>query len=170
MMVAAGALLVALGLLFVVGAGGQARRVVIGVVMLGIGAVLAGVGVRLYRQQDAVLPEQLRAEIFELARRRNGEVSEPDLEAALGRRAEAARDVLQSLVRDGEARRSAIEGTVYYTFPDLQPRLGVKRCDSCGAEYALSDERASCPSCGGRITTEVRRVAASSDETYSMDE
>ncbi len=167
---AAGGILVALGLLFVVGAGGQVRRLVIGAVMIVIGAVLAGVGVRIYKQADALLPEQLRAEILELARRRNGEVSETDVAAALGRRAPAALALLSTMVRDGECRRSAIDGTAYYTFPDLQPRLAVRRCQFCKAELPLSAELASCPACGGLIKTEVRRVAASGDDAYGMDE
>lgn len=169
-LVAAGGILVALGLLFVIGSGGQARRVAIGVVLLVIGAVVAGVGVRMHRQEEAMRPEQLRAEILELARRRSGEISETDIEAALGRRASSAETVLRTMVADGECQRSSVEGITYYTFPDLQPRLAVRRCQFCSAELPLSRDLATCPSCGGLIRTEVRRVAASREDEYSMDE
>jgi hypothetical protein len=168
--VASGVMLVGLGLLFVVGAAGQARRLVIGAVLLGLGALVAGVGVRTYKREEAASPEQLRAELLELARRRSGEISETDVAAALGRRAEAALAELRRMVTNGECRRSAVDGTDYYTFPDLQPRLAVRRCQFCSAELPLAEELASCPSCGGLIKTEVRRVARSGDDAYGMDE
>jgi predicted RNA-binding Zn-ribbon protein involved in translation (DUF1610 family) len=168
-MTGAGVLLILLGLLFLVGAGGQTRRVVIGLVGLALGGVMAGSGVRLFKLADAESPEQLRAEILDLARRRNGEVAEDDLAAALGRRLDAARRVLDDLVRDGTCQQRNQGGSIFYIFKDLQPRLAHLVCDYCGAELPISADTDQCPSCGGTIKTRVARHGLSGDDYFAMD-
>jgi Zn finger protein HypA/HybF involved in hydrogenase expression len=162
--------LVLLGLLFLMAAGGRPYRYGVAVVCLALGGALAGLGVRLFKQAQAASPEQLRAEILALARARSGEVSEADLAAALGTRAERARPVLAALEGERRCQRHAREGATYYVFPELQPRLVVRRCEYCQAEVSIAEEATTCPRCGGTIKTQVERKSLSGGDAYSMDE
>lgn len=165
-----GIVFVLLGLLFLVGAAGQTQRYVVAVVGALVGCGLLVFAVRLFKQGGAVTAEHIRAEILTLAKRRNGEISEVDLQAALGARREHAAGVLEALQRQGTCKRDAKEGTFYYTFPALLPRLAVRRCEFCQAELPLEEELASCPRCGGTIRTDMEQVAFSDDDAYSMDD
>lgn len=166
---ALGSVLVLLGLLFLVGAAGQAQRYAVALVGALLGSGLIALAIKLFQQGGALTPEHIRAEILALAKRRSGEVSEVDLQATLGLRRERAQRVLEDLLRDGLAKQAARDGTLYYTFPDLLPRLAVRRCEFCQAELPLEQELASCPRCGGTIRMDMEQVALS-DDAYGMDE
>lgn len=161
--------LVLFGLLFMVGAGGRAHRYLIAVVSLAMGGALAGLGVRMFRQADSSSPEQLRADILELARREDGEVSEADVMAALGRRSIGAPAVLEAMVGEGLCERTRKQGATYYLFRQLQPRLLVRRCEYCNAELPLEQQITECPNCGGTLKTQVETRSLAGDH-YSMDE
>lgn len=165
-----GIALLLLGLLFLVGAGGQLHRYAIGAVALALGAVLIGVGVRLFRQAEAASPAQLRSEILELARREDGEISEGEVLAALGQRAAGAAPVLEAMIREGLCQRRTVEGAAYFRFPQLQPRLMVLRCEYCNAELPLGEPVTECPNCGGTVKTQVESRSVSSGGLYSMDD
>lgn len=169
-MTAAGVALVLLGLLFLVGSAGQARRLAVAAVGLALGAVVAGVGVRAFRRAAALDPDRLEAEILSLVRRGNGEVSEIELEAALGDRTEAGRRVLDRLLAAGTCRREVSGSTAYLLFPALQPRLQVRRCEYCGAELPAVERATRCPSCGGTVRAEVVRTSVASGEVFAMDD
>ncbi len=170
-MVLVGVGLVALGLIFLLGAAGQGSRYAVAVVGLALGGVLAGLGVRLVKVAEAASPEQLRAEILAQARARNGEISEADVEAALGRRAVGAAAVLAGLEGDGRCSRHRSEdGAEYFVFAELQPRLMVRRCEYCRAELPLQQELAQCPNCGGTFKTDVESRSLAGEDLYEMDE
>lgn len=162
--------LVLLGLLFLLGAAGMTRRYLVAAVSLAAGAVLAGLGIRFFRQADRITPAYLRAEILDMARRHNGEVSEADLRAGLGRRFPRAEKVIVRMRNEGlcQQRRRGVE--LYYVFADMLPRLTVRRCAYCGAELPLDLELSSCPNCGGSIKTGVESLSLSKEGHYSMDE
>lgn len=162
--------LIGLGLLFLIGAGGKPYRYAIGAAGLALGAVAVGFGVRLFKQANQLLPDYIRAEILVLAERHNGEISEPDLMAALGARWPNALEPLSQLLSQAVCRKRVVDGADYYVFEDLQPRLTVRRCEFCDAEIPLDDTLTSCPNCGGTIKTAVEKVSLSKDESYSMDE
>jgi hypothetical protein len=161
--------LVLLGLLFLMAAGGRPARYAVAVVCLALGGALAGVGVRLFKTAEAASPEQLRAEILALARQRNGELSEGDVLAALGRRATGAAAVLAALEAEHRCERRLKEGATYFTFPELQVRMVVRRCEYCKTEVSIAADATTCPTCGGTLKTQVERKALSGD-AYSMDE
>jgi hypothetical protein len=165
-----GIVLILLGLLFLAGAGGEARRVVIGLVGVGCGAALVGFGIRAYKLAEAYSPEQIRAEILELARQRSGEISNEDIAAVLGRRETAAEPVLNTMLTQGVCRRRVAEGSVFYLFPELQPRLMVVRCQYCDTDFDLAGDVDKCPNCGGAIHTKVASVSLSDGEYFHMDE
>ena len=170
-LVGLGVLLMALGLLFLVGAGGQAQRYAIGAVALALGAVAAGFGLRFVRQAEAARPERLREQILALAKERAGELSADDLTAALGPLARLGEEELQRMARDGnvvDERRD--DGRRFYVFADLQPRLTLRRCAFCRKEIALEAETTTCPHCGGAVERHVERVSLTDDDAYHMDD
>lgn len=170
LLVGLGVALIAVGLLFLVGSAGKAYRFVVAAAGMALGAVVTGFGVRAFRRLRAESPEQLRADILALARRRSGELSAGDLQASLGRRAALAEPVLARLVTEGVAQRVQREADAWYVFEGLQPRLKVRSCEHCSLELPISDDQEHCPSCGGalRITAKVSSVAAG-EELYGMD-
>lgn len=168
--VVAGVALFALGLLFFVGAKGQASRLGVAAVGLGAGAVLVGFGVRWFRAADADSPEQVLVELLDAARKANGELSELAIGAALGRRAPLAAPVLERLVAERLCERTSRDGGTWYLFKDLQPRLFVRRCEFCGAEMSIASRAVKCPRCGGAIGTGVAKRSPGGDGAYRMDE
>ncbi len=165
---AMGVVLIAFGLLFLVGAGGQMRRVAIGFIGLAGGTLATGFGMRNYKRADLWSPEQLRAEILDLAQRKNGEIAMSDIEAELGRRVRAVGPVLETMALEGLSRKAHQGGSDYFVFPHLQPRLMVRFCRYCDAEFPISEERDDCPNCGGVLDTQVARRSISEGEVFSM--
>jgi hypothetical protein len=165
-----GVALALLGLLFLVAASGQPRRLLVAVMALGLGGVLIGLGVRIVRTAAALSPERIRAQILELARQRSGEISASDVEAAVGRGTAVAETVLDALVREGRCSRHLRGGRDYWVFEGLQPRLVGRFCRYCETEVPLAEEGDSCPSCGGDLETRVSAHSLSRGEVYHMDE
>jgi len=168
--VLAGVIMILLGLLFLAGAAGQGRRVLIGAAGLALGAVLAGLGTRRFRRAEAVDPARLHVEILSLAERSGGELSSQQLAVGLGWRERAAAPVLETLLREGRCVRRHERGEVFYVFPALQPRLMLLRCDYCHTSYDLNDDLDTCPNCGGTLRSEVVSVSLSQGEVYGMDD
>ena len=164
-----GGALLLLGLLFVVGAGGQIHRYLIAAAGLAVGAVLVGFGVRWFRAAEADAPEQVLAQILAAAGKKNGELSELELLAALGKRAVLAPPILEKLLAEKLCERQAKEGATFWLFRDLQPRLFVRKCEFCGAEMSIASAATKCPRCGGEVASAVARRAVS-DGAYKMDE
>jgi len=168
-LVVVGIVIVAFGLLFLVGSAGMARRLATAAVLLVGGAVAAGFGLRGIRRADAVRPELLEAAILELARREDGEISREEIEAALGWRAEHAWPVLDRMALEGRCLREARGGTFHYRFPDLQPRLVLLVCDYCGAEYPLNPPLTTCPACGGPVSRRIVTRSLAGKDLFAMD-
>jgi Zn finger protein HypA/HybF involved in hydrogenase expression len=168
-LVAAGFVLEALGLLFLIAAAGRPHRLLVAVAALGGGAICIGNGVRKLRAAKRRQPGPIADEILAEARRRSGAVSEVDLRALLGDRWELAQPVLGQLVATGICRREARSEGAAYLFSELQPRLAVRRCKYCSAELPFAEELVSCPKCGGLLQTSVERAESQSGD-YRMDE
>lgn len=165
-----GIVMILFGLLFLTGSAGKAHRLAIGAASLALGAVLTGLGIRFFKQADMIQPAYIKAEIMEMARVHNGEVSEPDIQAQLGRRFKHAVDVLAAMQARGLCARRNKTGIFYYAFDDMIPRLTIRRCEFCGAEIPLEREITSCPNCGGTIKTDVEKLSLSKGDFFSMDE
>lgn len=163
--------LLLLGLLFIVGARGETRRYGVAVVALAMGAGAVGFGIRIAKALSASSPSRMRADILELARREDGEVSEAELSAFLGERWGSAQAILTRMTASGDCERKIEGGSIFYVFCDLLARLTVRRCEYCNTELPLAEELSNCPNCGGTIKTGVRRVSMSAGEdVYGMDE
>jgi len=158
------------GLLFLIGSDGQSTRLMVAATGLIFGAALVGVGVRMFKQARREDPDFIKAELLTLAKREDGEISEHELRGALGARWSKAEAVLLALQADGTCQLGKTQGGAYYTFPHLQPRLAVRRCEFCQAELPLDDELVSCPQCGGSVKIGVKRVSLGEGEVYSMDD
>lgn len=167
---AAGLFLLLLGLLFLLGAAGQIRRVFIGLVFMGAGAILMGLGIRALKRLALITSEKLREDILELARRQDGEIAWKEVVAKLGWRAEHGLPVIEQMMREGSCRRRLRKSETFYIFPELQPRLMVLYCEYCKAEYPISSDQTSCPNCGGPLVTRVAVRSLSEGEFFGMDE
>lgn len=168
--VLAGGALFLLGLLFAVGAKGQGSRYAVGAVALGAGAALVGFGIRWFRAADADSPEQVLADLLETARRRNGELSELEIGAALGRRAALAGPMLERLVAAHLCQRKVAGAGVSFVFRDLQPKLFVRKCNHCGSETSIASRATRCTNCGAALATSNEHHTVGDDGAYRMDE
>jgi len=158
-----------MGLLFIVGSGGKGYRLAAAAVMLVVGAVLTGLGIRFGKQANAASPERLRLELLALAQRCDGEMAEAEMAATFGDRVMGAKDELAAMLRQGICRERHTDGATYYVFPELQPRLVVRRCEFCQAELPLDEKVSECPRCGGTVDTRRETRAVTGDDVYSMD-
>ncbi|MBN1609780.1 MAG: hypothetical protein JW940_24320 [Polyangiaceae bacterium] len=142
-----------LGLLFLVGAAGQMRRLVVGAILLASAAALVLFGSRLAARARLESPEVLVPELLRLAELGSGAITEAQVVAALGDRARLGLKLLQTMVSAGECRRELREGRFAFVFHELLPHLVVRRCRFCGFESPLNrpDADAACPSCGGQL-------------------
>lgn len=162
----AGGVLFLFGLLFVVGAKGEGSRYAVGALGLGAGAVLLGFGIKWFRAADADSPAQILSELLAAAGKKNGELSELEIGAALGKRAALALPILDRLV----AQRLCEKKAGAYVFKDLQPRLFVRKCQFCGAETSIASDATKCPRCGGDVGTTSERKDVGAEGAYRMDE
>lgn len=169
-LVVVGILAALLGILFLIGAAGQTGRYLVSLASLVTAAVTLGFGLLLFRQAKRLDPELIRAEILELAQKKNGELSQQDIQALLAKRFDAAAPVLLQMQQRGVCQMASKDGVTYYNFLSLQPRLTIRRCEFCQAELPLAATLVSCPQCGGTVTTEVQQVSLSNSKLYGMDE
>ena len=169
LLMAAGLALLALGLLFAIGAAGKAFRYVVAAIAMVLGAVLAGFGLRLSRSAEAEAPDQILALVLGLARKGSGRVSEAEIFAALGRRARLAPPILERLVSAGLAERTRAEGGALYLFKGLQTRLFMRKCEYCGEELTIANPARRCPTCGGALKAAVEPTETEGGN-YRMDE
>lgn len=170
LLVTVGVIATLFGLLFLVGASGRPSRWAIGGVSLALGAAVVGFGVRLFKEAQSETPDRIGAEIMALAKREDGELSTDDIRALLGERFALAIPVLAQMRDAGICRQRDEGGTAFYLFPDLQPRLALRRCEFCQAELPLGTGLSTCPQCGGLVTTQVARLAVSDAEYYGIDD
>ena len=166
---AVGVVLVLGGLLFLVGAGGQSQRYLIGALAIAIGAGAAWLGARTARAADAASPDRVRHEVLALAERHDGELSMAEVEAALGVRFGVAREVLRSMADESTCRRVERGGATRWIFESLLPRLMLRRCPYCDHELPVAEEVHQCPHCGGQVELKVEARSLGEGEHYGMD-
>jgi DNA-directed RNA polymerase subunit RPC12/RpoP len=82
-----------------------------------------------------------------------------------------ALELLKDMANSGECRHELRGELMVFVFPELEPRLMMRRCPYCGHESSLSSavsgER--CPRCGADPRIGETRTDASSGD-YRMDE
>jgi hypothetical protein len=153
-----------LGLLFLVGYGGQMHRLLVGAIGLLLSGILVGLGVLWWKQAQARTPEQVRTDVLALASRRGGSITEADVVAALPDRAELAVKALTEMVRGGFCTPQVVSGVTRYEFPQLVGTVLVRRCGHCGWEAPLMSQASVCAQCGAPVKT----GRASDDEAIGL--
>jgi hypothetical protein len=146
-----GATIGLLGLLFIVGWGGQVRRLVVAAILLAIATMLILLGSRQVRAARQASREVLVPELLRLAELGSGVLTEADVLARLGERAVLGMELLREMAARGDCRREARDGVVAFVFPELEPRLVIRRCRYCGFESPIAGAVTNepCPRCGG---------------------
>ncbi len=168
-----GAALGALGLLFLIGAGGQLRRVAIGGVLVAVAGVSAFYGSRRLRAARSESPAILTAELLAIARRASGVVTEAQFVAQLGDRASLGLELLSDMVSRGHCRHEVRAGALAFVFPELEPRLVLRRCRFCGYESPLAGAVSgdACPKCGAELALErAATTGGTAVDEYGMDD
>jgi hypothetical protein len=157
-----------MGLLFLMAAEGTGRRLMIGLILLGVGVLLLIPGVRLFSQGLRYRPAAIRQRLLQLARMHNGELP---LKVVYGEW--SAKDEVEDIIRQMTAgemvRREARPDGDWLLFPQFFLEMVQKRCPFCGNDYPVRENVEKCPSCGGDLVISKQKVARS-DDYFAMDE
>lgn len=140
------------GVLFLIAAAtGPSSRLLVGLVLLGVGVALLIAGLTRLRRLAAISPEALKTGAVDLARRLGGDLTVSQLRAEYRISQELAADVLEELTADGTATREQRDERVVYVFSGLLPSLSEKRCPYCGTELPVRSALRKCPNCGAQL-------------------
>jgi len=147
-----GGLILAVGLVFLCAATREPGRLPLSLILLVIGAGLAGWSALTWRREQRLEPERLADSIIDLARARGtAEVTLAEVVAELNVPTEAAQRALGVLQGRGECRREQRADKDLYVFPGLMERKVVRRCPYCGSEFSVKTPLHQCPNCGGQL-------------------
>lgn len=152
----AGALIVALGLLFLCAAMREPQRFLLAFALLGIGGALAFWSGSALRRIRETTPQRLGERIVALAGANDAEVTQDQIVAELHVSHDEALAALNLLGEQGRHQRERRGDRTFYVFPELKAGRVVRRCPYCGREYSVKDALHQCPNCGG--TLEIERV------------
>ncbi|MBN1660836.1 MAG: hypothetical protein JXA93_20745 [Anaerolineae bacterium] len=147
----AGALLLALGLIFLCAAVQNPARWPIALALLILGVILAGWAAVRWRRARQLDPDVLDDRITALARASDAQVTLAAVVGDLGVPDDAARAALARLEAAGIARQERRADRNVYVFPGLQESKVVRRCTYCGSEYSVREPLHKCPNCGGTL-------------------
>jgi DNA-directed RNA polymerase subunit RPC12/RpoP len=153
---AAGSILLGLGLLFLCASAAAPERAVsrilLGLVLAligGGGAVWAGLQ---WRRLGEIEPARLADRIIGLVQTQAApELTAAQATAQLGAPAANVQAALQLLQQRGEAQPEGRGDRVVYVFPGLKERKLTRHCVHCGTEFPVRQSLQRCPNCGGKI-------------------
>jgi DNA-directed RNA polymerase subunit RPC12/RpoP len=129
----------------------EPRWLLLGALLLVIGAGLAVWGGLTLRRLHATDPENLSDRITALAKRFGGEVTLSQAVAELGVPDEAALKAFDLLEGKGQCHRERHDEREFYVFPGLVERKVARRCPYCGREFSVKQAVYTCPHCGGDL-------------------
>lgn len=143
--------LLGLGLLFLMGSGGQSSRSLTGFVMLGVGvaSLIGGSGLRSSVIKN--MPSMIDADMIRLASRSDGRISVGMVVSDLHITRGQALESLDRLSGNGTARPEPTDDGVIYIFERVKPKRKIRKCVYCGAEYPVSKPITKCENCGGEV-------------------
>ncbi|NJN66197.1 MAG: hypothetical protein HC884_05535 [Chloroflexaceae bacterium] len=150
-----GALLLVLGLIFLIAAIANPQRLLNALALAVLGVPLIAFGIWVLVREKQLSADTLDDSIVELARRSNAEVTVDQVVAELGVPDQAARDALDLLERRQQARGEWREDRKVYLFPGLKESKVVRRCAHCHSIFSVAQPLHKCPNCG---STEVELV------------
>ena len=145
------ALILALGVLFLCASSLEPGRMVLAVVLLGLGAIGAGWSAFSYRKWASVQPAALAARITDLAAGNDGEVSVSQVMSSCDVSASVAQAGIDELLAKGQCRREPRGDQIFYVFPGLKEQKVVRKCSYCGNTYPVKQSLQKCPNCGGTL-------------------
>ena len=147
LLLALGALLGLLGLIFLIAPG----RAGTGLIMLVISAVLIGLAASRLKAMKSLSPEGVEQQITAVAADAGGEVTVGAVAGVTGLEDGYVRQGLERLMRKGMVQVELRDGVDHYLFPGLKQEKMIKKCPYCGNEYPLAQAGRTCPSCGGNL-------------------
>lgn len=143
--------LLVLGVVFLIAAVANPSRILVAIVFLAFGAALLIWGLLTLRRISETSPEELAVGIVDLARRLDGEVTVPQVQAEFRISQKLATNVLEQLCARGECEREQRQDYDAYLFKGVVPAKAIKRCPYCGSEFAVRSAFRECPNCGGSL-------------------
>ena len=145
------ALLLALGLLFLVAATSVPGRLLPASALLILGAIGAAWSGLSYRRWRNMQPDQLASQITALAAANQGELAVSQVMSAFAAPAESVNSALGLLLDKGQAHREHRADRIVYVFPGLKEHKMVRRCMYCGSTFSVKEPLYKCPNCGGDL-------------------
>ncbi len=147
-----GGVVLALGLIFLCAATSDAARLPLAVILLVLGAIIAGGSGYFWWQARARSPEQLATRFTELAKASgHAELSIADAMSSTNASAEEVQAAFALLERKNQAHRTRRADREVYVFPGLEEKKMVRRCQHCGREYSIKEAVYTCTNCGGQV-------------------
>ena len=123
----------------------------VGLVLLALGAVLLISGLRRLRRLAEISPEALKTEAVELARRLGGDLTVSQFRAEYRLDEKTAVSTLEALVAAGTCKREQREERAVYVFTGLLPAIVEKLCPYCGTKLPVRSALRKCPNCGAQL-------------------
>lgn len=148
---AVSAVLIAVGLLFLVAASSLPGRLLPAFTLLGLGAIGAAWSGLSYRHWRNLQPDELAPQITALAAKNKGELAVTEVMSAFAAPAEAVNSALGVLLDKGQAHREHRADRIVYVFPGLKEHKMVRRCMYCGSTFPVKEPLHKCPNCGGDL-------------------
>jgi hypothetical protein len=149
--VAVGLGLGVLGVLFLIASAGNPTRLVVGLVLTGLGGVglLFGISrLKLLKEAD---PQRVMQRIADLATRAGGDVTLGQVVGDLGVPMPLAEEALSDLVAQGLCTVERRGDDTFYVFAGIRPDKVTRECPYCGSEFSVRQPRDTCPSCGANL-------------------
>ncbi len=151
-LMAAGALALGLGLLFLCAASPDASRLPLAFILLVLGGGLVVVGGLIFRRQRELSPDTVADRIVVLAKGDDdAELTVAEVVAGLRLPESAVVRGLDLLEKRGRCRREYHDDKVVYVFPGLKETKLVRKCAYCGRTYSVKEPLHTCPNCGGTV-------------------
>jgi hypothetical protein len=146
-----GAVLLFIGLAFLIAATKQPGRLLPALAMLGCGGALVIWSATKIRALGAAAPENVHARVCELAATSGGELTVAEAMGNLGITEGVARQTLRHLTSGGTCRQEVRGSTEYFIFAGLKQAIKVKKCAYCGTVYPVATPGRQCAGCGGQL-------------------
>ena len=146
--------LVFLGVIFLIASSGSATRLIVGLVLSGLGGVaiiFAITRLKLIKEAD---PERVMTRIADLATRSGGDVTLGQVVGDLGVPTALAERALSDLTGRGMCTVERRGQETFYVFGGIRPDKVTRECPYCGSEFSIREPRDTCPSCGANLKLE----------------
>jgi hypothetical protein len=151
-LIVVGALILAVGLIFLCAATSNTGRLPLAIILLVLGAGMAAGGGLLLRRQRELSPETVADRIIVLAEADDdAEVTVAEAVAGLRLPETSVVKGLDLLEERGRVRREYRDGAVIYVFPGLKESKLIRKCAYCGSTYSVKEPLHTCPKCGGTV-------------------